>query len=91
MTEAPHLTRRHLLVRLGLTAGAAYAAPVMLHLDAARASGVSGHSRPSRSYPSASGPSRARRKVRDDAALRGRLREAEARAEAALLRQIFGL
>jgi hypothetical protein len=90
MTDSPPVTRRHLLTRLGLATGAAYAAPVMLHLDAARASGVSGRSLPSRSYPSVSSPSRARRRG-DDAALRRRLRDAEAQAEAALLRRLFGL
>lgn len=91
MSHSTPITRRQLLTRLGLTTGAAYVAPVMLHLDAARASGVSGQSLPSRSYPSVSSPSRARGRRPDDAALRRRLRDAELQAEAALLRQLFGL
>lgn len=38
------LSRRTLLARLGLAAGVAYAAPVMLKLSEARASGFSGFS-----------------------------------------------
>ena len=36
------LTRRRLLARVGLAAGAAYVAPVMMGLNAAHASGASG-------------------------------------------------
>jgi len=36
------VTRRHMLRRLGLVAGAIYAAPVLLQLSEARASGASG-------------------------------------------------
>jgi hypothetical protein len=35
--ETPDLTRRKLLGRVGLAAGAAYVAPVMMHLNAAHA------------------------------------------------------
>lgn len=64
------LTRRRLLARVGLAAGAAYMAPAMVGLNAAHASGNSGgsggssgpsrgrSSGPSRSRPS--GPSRSR-------------------------------
>lgn len=38
------LTRRRMLARLGLAAGAAYVAPAMIGLNAARASGTSGGS-----------------------------------------------
>jgi hypothetical protein len=46
MTKEPSetISRRRLLRRLGLTAVAAYAAPVMLHMNPARASGASGGS-----------------------------------------------
>lgn len=37
-----NISRRHLLARVGLAAGAAYMAPVMMGLNAARASGASG-------------------------------------------------
>lgn len=37
-----HISRRRLLARLGLATGAAYVAPVMMHLGAAHASGGSG-------------------------------------------------
>lgn len=59
--DGPRLGRRRMLARLGLAAGAIYAAPVMLSLSPARAS-TSGPSRGSRSSgPSwASGPSRPR-------------------------------
>lgn len=40
--ESPTLTRRRALARLGLAAGLAYVAPVMVHLGAAHASGASG-------------------------------------------------
>ena len=39
--DAPDLNRRRLLARLGLAASAAYAAPVLLRLSEARASGGS--------------------------------------------------
>jgi hypothetical protein len=58
-------TRRRLLARLGLAAGAAYAAPSLIGMDTARASGPSRRqgSRPSR--PSApSRPSRPSRPIR---------------------------
>lgn len=64
-TNSPLLTRRRLLTRVGLAAGAAYMAPAMVGLNAAHASGVSGGSsgasRSGASAPSrgkASGPSR---------------------------------
>jgi hypothetical protein len=63
--DTPNLTRRRLLTRLGLAAGAAYVAPTMLHLTPASASGRSGYSRPSYSRPSFSRPSRGYR-ARDD-------------------------
>ncbi|MGF1621182.1 MAG: hypothetical protein ACFCUR_11265 [Rhodomicrobiaceae bacterium] len=47
------MTRRGMLMRLGLAAGAVYAAPVMLKLSEAKASSVSAGSR---SGPSVSGP-----------------------------------
>lgn len=53
--DTPDLSRRRLLTRLGLAAGAAYVAPTMLHLTPAKASG---NSRPSYSRPSFSRPSR---------------------------------
>jgi hypothetical protein len=40
--EAPDLTRRRMLIRLGLGASAVYAAPVLLRLSEARASRGSG-------------------------------------------------
>jgi len=43
-TNKKTLSRRTLLARLGLAAGVAYAAPVMLKLSEARASGVSSFS-----------------------------------------------
>lgn len=91
MTDTPDPARRRLLMRLGLASGAAYVAPVMLHLDAARASGVSWSSRPRgrMSRPSLSRPSRPHR--RDEAALRRRLRDLETEAQAALLRRLLGL
>lgn len=58
--DTPDLSRRHLLTRLGLAAGAAYAAPTLLQLTPAHASGFSrssGYSRPSFSRPSHSRPS----------------------------------
>ncbi len=60
LTDKPDLTRRRLFARLGLAAGTAYVAPVMLHLSPAHASGASRPSGPSRaSRPSApSRPSR---------------------------------
>lgn len=53
------VTRRQMLMRLGLAAGAVYAAPVLLQLSEARASGTSGGSN--------SGPSgdRKRRRAQD--------------------------
>jgi hypothetical protein len=42
--EAPKMSRRQLLVRLGLGAAAAYTAPVLLQLNPASASGFSGGS-----------------------------------------------
>ena len=61
------LSRRHLLARVGLIAGAAYVAPAMAGFNAARAStgsgasggssGASNSSGPSNSGPSNSGPS----------------------------------
>jgi len=42
------LSRRKLLAKIGLGAGVAYVAPVMLHMSPARASGVSAASAPSR-------------------------------------------
>jgi hypothetical protein len=62
-SEAPGMSRRKLLMRLGLAAGAVYAAPVMLQLNPAKASGVSRGSRPSR-------PSRASRPSRPSRASR---------------------
>jgi len=59
----PDLSRRRLLARLGLAAGAAYVAPTLLQLTPAHASGFSrgsGYSRPSYSRPSFSRPSRGR-------------------------------
>ncbi len=46
-TDAPDLGRRRLLVKLGLAAGAAYAAPVLLNLSQARASSGASWSGPS--------------------------------------------
>ncbi|WP_093031992.1 hypothetical protein [Roseovarius azorensis] len=40
--DSTALTRRRALARLGLAAGLAYVAPVMMHLGAAHASGASG-------------------------------------------------
>lgn len=51
------ITRRNLLIRTGIVAGAAYVAPAMMGLNAAHASGAS-RSAPSRSAPSRSAPSR---------------------------------
>ena len=71
-TTSTVLTRRRLLTRVGLAAGAAYMAPAMVGLNAARASGGSGgNSGASRSTASApsrgnSGPSRPRRRNGDD-------------------------
>lgn len=48
-------TRRQMLARLGLAAGAAYVAPTMMGLNAARASGASGASGGGNSGPSGSG------------------------------------
>jgi len=58
--ENPAPSRRKVLAKLGLAAGAAYMAPVMLSLSQAHASGYSGASGASRaSAPSRwSGPSR---------------------------------
>jgi hypothetical protein len=42
MAEAPDLTRRRMLMRLGLGASAVYAAPVLLRLSEAKASPGSG-------------------------------------------------
>ena len=55
----PMMSRRRMLTRLGLTATALYAAPVMLQISEARASGFSrgSHSRASYSRPSHSRPS----------------------------------
>jgi len=62
--DRPDPTRRRLLTRLGLAAGAAYVAPTMLHLTPASASG---RSRPSFSRPSFSRPSYGRQgRYRDD-------------------------
>ncbi|MFA7432129.1 MAG: hypothetical protein WCZ72_00300 [Gemmobacter sp.] len=63
------LSRRKLLARLGVAAGAAYVAPAMIGFGAASASGVSRFSRASRpsrgSRPSRpSGPSRPSRRYR---------------------------
>lgn len=63
--DKPDLSRRRLLTRLGLAAGAAYVAPTMLQMTPAKASGRSGYSRPSYSRPSFSRPSR-RDRARDD-------------------------
>ena len=65
--DTPNLSRRRLLARLGLAAGAAYVAPTLLHLTPASASGKSrpSYSRPSYSRPSFSRPSRGGR-ARDD-------------------------
>ena len=54
--DTPSLSRRQLLGRLGLAAGAAYVAPVMLHMSPAHASGASAASGASSPSP-ASGPS----------------------------------
>ena len=65
--DTPDLSRRHLLTRLGLAAGAAYVAPTLLQLTPAHASGYSrgsGYSRPSYSRPSFSRPSRGNRSNR---------------------------
>lgn len=51
--KSANVTRRQMLMRLGLAAGAIYAAPVLLQLSEARASGPSG---------SWSGPSGRRRR-----------------------------
>lgn len=53
--DTPDLSRRRLLTRLGLAAGAAYVTPTLLQLTPAHASGFSrgsGYSRPSYSRPS---------------------------------------
>ena len=50
--DKPDMTRRRMLMRLGLAAGAIYAAPVMLQLSEAKASSFSAGSR---SGPSVSG------------------------------------
>lgn len=55
------MSRRRMLTILGLTAGAAYAAPVLLQLGDAKASTISGPRRPRRSRPSHSRPSGPRR------------------------------
>lgn len=59
------ITRRQMLVRLGLAAGAIYVAPALLPLSEARASSFSGPSRsgPSHSGPSFSGARRRRRRI----------------------------
>lgn len=69
-TETKAISRRAMLRRLGLAAGAAYVAPAMVGFNAAHASGASGASGgsgrgrggsgASRSGPSRSGPSRSR-------------------------------
>lgn len=61
--KSAKITRRAALTRLGLAAGAAYAAPTMVGFNAARASGASGSSgASSNSGPSSgSGPSRSSR------------------------------
>ena len=56
----PRITRRAMLARLGLTGAAAYVAPALTELGAARASSFSAPSRPSFSAPSR--PRRARRR-----------------------------
>jgi|GEM_PF-2989752 len=56
MTKAL-ISRRRLLTRVGLAAGAAYIAPAMVGLNAARASGVSGGGSDGSGSGSSSGPS----------------------------------
>ncbi len=55
--DSTALTRRRTLARLGLAAGLAYAAPVMIHLGAAHASGASGRGSGWSRYSRGSGPS----------------------------------
>ena len=55
--DSTALTRRRALARLGLAAGLAYAAPVMMHLGAAHASGASGRGSGWSRYSRGSGPS----------------------------------
>ncbi|MFE3839599.1 hypothetical protein [Pseudogemmobacter sonorensis] len=52
------ISRRRMLVRLGLAAGAAYAVPTLAGFDAARASGNSGGNSGGNSRGGNSGPSR---------------------------------
>lgn len=56
--DTPNLSRRALLRRIGLAAGAVYVAPVMLHIGAAQASTVSRASRPTTRRQQQSRPSR---------------------------------
>lgn len=64
-TDTPDLSRRRLLTRLGLAAGAAYVAPVFMQLDAAEAATrPSKPSKPSRPRRRPSRPSRPSRPAR---------------------------
>jgi hypothetical protein len=58
--DTPNLSRRKLLARLGLAAGAAYVAPVFMQLDAAEA--ATSRSKPSK--PKKSRPSRPAKRSR---------------------------
>ena len=61
-TEETKLSRRAMLTRLGLAAGAIYAAPALLQLGEAQAGSFS-RSRPSRSRPSRSFSGQGRRRT----------------------------
>lgn len=82
--ESTNITRRNLLKKSGLAAGAAYFAPTFAGLDVARASGASGRrfSAPARSggWGRGSGPSRP-----------SRPRSSQSQAVDHLYRRLFGL
>lgn len=88
--ESTNITRRNLLTKSGLAAGAAYFAPTFAGLDVARASGASGRrfSAPSRSggWGRGSGPSRPSRPSGPS-----RPRSSQSRAVEHLYRRLFGL
>jgi hypothetical protein len=81
--EEAVITRRRLLAKLGLAVTAAYAAPVLMQLSEARASGASGPRRRARirqgtrrasSYSGPSGGERLRRPIRAEGPQRPRIR-----------------
>jgi hypothetical protein len=76
-TNQPTISRRRMLTRLGLTATALYAAPVMLQLSNARASDFTGASV---TRPSYSRPSFSRGVRRGRSAARGRRRHRQVKS-----------